>query len=128
MQLKKMKRNRKISAKNKNRYGCSNLFVIGGEAPQALAALPVPDRVFIGGSGGKLEDIVRTVAAVAKEETLIVLTSVTEKTTNNAPRLLYELGYRVVISRIETSRYHYPEQEKTTFNPITIIVAERKNG
>ncbi|MBE0582669.1 MAG: precorrin-6y C5,15-methyltransferase (decarboxylating) subunit CbiE [Desulfofustis sp.] len=114
--------------KNKNRYRCSNIFVIAGEAPQALAHLPVPDRVFVGGSGGKLEAIVRTVDKLATEKTIIVLTAVTEKTAIEAPKLLDELGYRVTISTIQTTRYVYPGLEQTTFNPITIMVARRKNG
>ncbi len=114
--------------KNKKRYRCSNVVVIAGEAPQACALLPAPDRVFIGGSGGKLEEIVRTVDALLTGKARIVITAVTEKTAVEAPKLLAELGYRVTNSIIQTTRYDYPEQKRTTFNPITIIVARRKNG
>ena len=45
---------------NKRRLGLPNLRVVYGRAPQALAALPRPDAVFIGGSGGEMEEIFRT--------------------------------------------------------------------
>lgn len=42
---------------NAHRFGLKNVRVITGMAPAALKGLPPPDRVFIGGSGGHLEDI-----------------------------------------------------------------------
>ena len=43
--------------RNKNRFGALNLNIIPGEAPQVLTGLPVPQAVFIGGSGGKIVEI-----------------------------------------------------------------------
>ena len=40
--------------KNKERFGCENLHIIAGEASEHLAEAPVPDAVFIGGSGGQM--------------------------------------------------------------------------
>ncbi len=40
------------------KFGCYNIVPIFGRAPEALVALPDPDRVFIGGSSGSLPDIV----------------------------------------------------------------------
>ena len=42
---------------NKKKFGVWNLHVVSGSAPEALADLPAPDRVFIGGSDGTLEEI-----------------------------------------------------------------------
>ena len=44
--------------RNRDAFGLGNLRIIMGEAPDALAGLPAPDRVFIGGSSGRLEQIV----------------------------------------------------------------------
>ncbi len=46
--------------RNIEKAGLSNITVITGEAPECLADQPKPDCVFIGGSGGKLGDIVET--------------------------------------------------------------------
>ena len=43
---------------NKKKFGVWNLNVVPGSAPEALADLPAPDRVFIGGSDGNLEAII----------------------------------------------------------------------
>ena len=40
--------------KNKELFGVENLTVVTGEASENLEAMPVPDCVFIGGSGGNL--------------------------------------------------------------------------
>ncbi len=41
-------------------FGLTNVQAIYGEAPEALAALPDPDAVFIGGSGGRLAELLAT--------------------------------------------------------------------
>ncbi|MBE9107983.1 precorrin-6Y C5,15-methyltransferase (decarboxylating) subunit CbiT, partial [Nodosilinea sp. LEGE 07298] len=42
---------------NQRRLGTANLHPVYGTAPEALTNLPDPDRIFIGGSGGHLSDI-----------------------------------------------------------------------
>lgn len=46
---------------NKEKFMADNLELIEGRAPDALAALPVPDAVFIGGSKGDKEGILKAV-------------------------------------------------------------------
>jgi precorrin-6Y C5,15-methyltransferase (decarboxylating) len=41
----------------------ATLAIVAGEAPEALAALPDPDAVFVGGSGGRLEAVLACAAA-----------------------------------------------------------------
>lgn len=66
--------------KNKEKFGLCNLTVIEGMAADAIDTLPVPDAVFIGGSGRELKKItekikklrpgVRVIAACVTVETL----------------------------------------------------------
>ena len=42
---------------NREKFGTWNLCPVEGAAPEALQDLPAPDRVFIGGSGGHLAEI-----------------------------------------------------------------------
>ena len=44
--------------KNLAKHGAFNIQVVEGEAPAALTGLPVPDKAFIGGSSGNLEQII----------------------------------------------------------------------
>ncbi|HVA87421.1 MAG TPA: precorrin-6y C5,15-methyltransferase (decarboxylating) subunit CbiE [Candidatus Saccharimonadales bacterium] len=46
-------------AENRRRFGAGNVVVAAAEAPAALADLPDPDAVFVGGSGGELAAILR---------------------------------------------------------------------
>lgn len=42
---------------NMQKFGLQNIFPVHGHAPQALAGLPEPDVVIVGGSGGALPEI-----------------------------------------------------------------------
>ena len=110
---------------NLNCYRCRNLTIVSGEAPDVLAQLPSPDCVFVGGSGGRLEEILEYVAGVLNENGRIVLTAVLEKTAQRAPEILYRKGFTVDISRVQVTRSSYPEQNEKEFNPIQIIQAVR---
>ena len=39
---------------NVAQWGSENIHIVNGKAPDALEALPAPDSVFVGGSGGNL--------------------------------------------------------------------------
>lgn len=42
---------------NARRFGTANLHAVQGQAPASLAPLPAPDRIFVGGSGGQMAEI-----------------------------------------------------------------------
>ncbi|MBI5017735.1 MAG: precorrin-6y C5,15-methyltransferase (decarboxylating) subunit CbiE [Deltaproteobacteria bacterium] len=44
-------------AENRRRFRVAGLVPVAGEAPEALAGLPSPDAVFVGGSGGRLAEV-----------------------------------------------------------------------
>lgn len=58
---------------NQQRLGNDNLHPIHGPAPAALADLPNPDRIFIGGSGGHLPAILNVCAQRLRSQGRIVL-------------------------------------------------------
>ncbi len=51
----------KLIAQNRDKFKVQNLKIIPGSAAHAIAELEAPDKVFIGGSGGDMEDIVKIV-------------------------------------------------------------------
>lgn len=53
-------------------WGAANVEIVAGRAPQALAGLPAPTAVFIGGSGGQLTEILERVEAAARPGCRIV--------------------------------------------------------
>jgi len=66
---------------NQRRFGViENLHIVSGSAPQACASLPRPNKIFIGGSGGKLHDILTLAWSSLAVDGLLVASSVTEET------------------------------------------------
>ncbi|WP_435104917.1 precorrin-6y C5,15-methyltransferase (decarboxylating) subunit CbiE [Arhodomonas sp. AD133] len=64
---------------NRDRYGVdANLTGVHGEAPAALADLPDPDAVFIGGHGGVLPELLRLARERLRPDGRLVATAVTE--------------------------------------------------
>ncbi|NNK14664.1 MAG: precorrin-6Y C5,15-methyltransferase (decarboxylating) subunit CbiT [Desulfofustis sp.] len=111
---------------NISRFKCPNVNIIAGEAPEALGGLPAPDCVFIGGSGGRLDEILSFIDRASKETTRIVMTAVLDDTARRAPEILYRNNFSVEISIIRVSRYEYPAREEIEFNPIHLIKAEKR--
>lgn len=94
--------------KNVNRLGGFGVKAVLGEAPGALKDLPDPDRVFVGGSGGNLDDILgimakrlrpggRAVVSVVTPETLARAQGIVEKTELAHEWLLLQVGRTVPI-------------------------------
>ena len=111
---------------NVKKFGCTNVRIVSGEAPEALSLLPAPDCVFVGGSGGRLEEILDFVCSAVKENGRIVMTAVLEQTAQRAPEVLAKNDFNVEISLVQVTRYGYPEKNTTSLNPIHIIHAEKR--
>lgn len=95
-----------------------------GRAPEALAGLPDPQRVFIGGSSGALPAIVPAVASRLTEGGILVINGVVVKTVQMAPPLMREHGFTVHTSTLQVSRTD-PDGNTKIFNPITIMTGTR---
>jgi precorrin-6Y C5,15-methyltransferase (decarboxylating) len=108
--------------KNIRQFGCYNIIPIQGEAPAVLSNLPDPDRVFIGGSGGKLEEIIGQAVDRLPIGGRMVVNGVTGQTVAEAPRCMAEHGLQVAMTRIRIERTTFPESEQgTILNPITVM-------
>jgi len=68
-------------AANRDKFGVmSNLKLVSGRAPQVLALLPSPNKVFIGGSDGELPRLLQQVWQQLPVGGLLVASAVTENT------------------------------------------------
>lgn len=110
--------------KNIVKFRCFNIVPVFGRAPQALAGLPDPQRVFIGGSSGALPDIIPAVTARLTEGGILVINGVVDKTVQAAPALMQENGFAVHTSIIQVLRTD-PDGNTKKFNPITIMMGTR---
>jgi cobalt-precorrin-6B (C15)-methyltransferase len=114
---------RNITA-NIRRFGCYNIVPVFGQAPAALVELPDPDRVFIGGNGGFLDEIVQTVAPRLKTNGRLVINGVIKKTIEAAPVVMKNNGFQVTSSRVHVTRRDENNKE-TIYNPITIMTGRQ---
>jgi len=87
---------------NRRRFGLLNLEVVAGEAPEALEGLPSPDRVFVGGSGGRLREILIHLAERGCRE--VVLTLVSLQHLAEALSLLRKEGFAVEATQVSVFR------------------------
>lgn len=111
---------------NRDKFGLSNIVIVPGEAPEALTFLPAPDRVFLGGTAGRMEDILR-LALNKNPAARLVLTCVTLETIAEALRCFQSLGLRapdiVQVAATRTrraGRYHLMDAQ----NPVWIVSGE----
>lgn len=112
--------------KNKDKFQLSNLWLTEGKAPEVLNGLPAPDAVFIGGSGGRLKEIVG--AALDRNPAVrIVISAITLETLSAALDVIRFYGFQTTdIVQVSVSRsssigsYHMMKAE----NPIYLISLE----
>ena len=87
--------------KNAARHGaCVRVFE--SEAPGALRGLPEPDAVFIGGSGGNFEEIVKLCAVRARRS--VVVSLITLERVVPAGEILADCGLEVETTLLQASR------------------------
>jgi len=111
---------------NAARFRAMNVRIISGSAPDTLAELPPPDRVFIGGSGGNLGDIVNRVNRTMSSG-IIVINAVTLDTLNDALSAMENNGFSIEVSEISVSRSKNVagKRHMAALNPVFIIKGEK---
>ena len=72
---------------NIEKYSLKNVHLIEGVAPEALEDLPAPTHVFVGGSGGRLEEILKAIK-LRNTSTRVVVNAVTIETIAELNRIL----------------------------------------
>jgi precorrin-6Y C5,15-methyltransferase (decarboxylating) len=139
----------KLIEKNCQRFQVSNVLSVHGSAPNALYDLPQPDRIFVGGSGGNLIQILNYCAEALSPNGRIVLALATlehlstavgwlkrveggnredggvEEVTEKDGRFGVFWSYRLLQVHLSRS---IPIASLTRFsplNPVTLVVAER---
>lgn len=87
--------------RNAGRHGV-HVQVVEGEAPEALRDLPEPDAVFVGGTGGGFDEIVKLCGVRACRT--VVLSLVTLERVVPAAQILEDCGLEVETTFLQTSR------------------------
>ena len=113
---------------NVARYGGGNIDIVAGAGPPALLGLPDPDAVFVGGSGGNLEEILRVAAGRLRDGGRMVANFATLERTNDTHQWLQKKGFCSEISMINAARSR-PMPDGSVrleaLNPVFIVSAWR---
>lgn len=93
-----------LTEKNAYKFGCDNIKVISGNAPEDLSDFPAPDKVFVGGSSGKISEIL-SIVYEKNSKAEVVVTAVSLETLNEAVNAFLHFGiYDPEIVQIAVTR------------------------
>ncbi len=115
----------RLIQENLERFGLDKVTVVRGEAPDVLAGLPVPDRVFVGGSGGRMAEILDFVRK-RNPQVQIVINVAALETLAAVGNYLKEKGISAEIVSIQVAKaqalgsYHLMQGQ----NPVYIVTIE----
>lgn len=116
--------------KNKEKFKLDNIEVIEAEAPEGLDELPKPTHVFIGGSGGNLNEILNTLYSM-NDSMRIVITAVSLETIAQIKEILsaYPIAnedtVELQVNRSKViGKYHMMQAE----NPVWICSFDFREG
>jgi len=112
---------------NRSRFGIGNLEVVQARLPNGLTDLPDPDRVFIGGGGKALTDIIRAAADRLKPRGIVVVNTVLVDNLTGALQTLEALGLRTDMLQIQVSRGKpMPfSRRMEAANPVWVVTGEK---
>lgn len=88
---------------NREKFSAWNIQLAEGRAPEALAGLPAPDAVFIGGTKGNMEEVVDAVLE-KNEKTRICISAIAVESLSAAVAALTKHGLEVNVTQIAVSR------------------------
>jgi len=108
---------------NMNQFGITNLEVVQAVLPDGLAGLPQPDRIFIGGGGKNLKEIIKVAVASLKPNGIVVMNTVLMPNVLTAMETLEALGLKtsMVQAQISHSRKMPWAARLEAQNPVWIV-------
>ena len=109
--------------KNIKKFRAGNVSAIKGSAPQALNNLPRPHAVFIGGSGGRLADIMGQVKKTILPQGSVVINGVTMATVKDAADAFKKWKWRYSVTSVQLGNMDSNKQPEIfrAENPVFII-------
>ena len=115
--------------RNLDRWGSGNVELVQGEAPAALAGLEDPDAVFVGGSGGRLPEILEASTQRIKPGGRIVVNLAALDRTQEVYHRLKTLGFITEMTMVTAARgKDMPDGavRLESLNPVFVVTAWRE--
>lgn len=112
---------------NLKKFCARNIKLVEAYAPDGLDDLPDPDRVFIGGAGGKLDEIIDIISQRLRPEGVVVINAVTLDTLTRAVEFLEDHGFSVEAACINVAKTRNLTEYKMfeAQNPVYVISATK---
>ncbi|ABS39610.1 precorrin-6Y C5,15-methyltransferase (decarboxylating) subunit CbiT [Clostridium botulinum] len=118
-----------IIKKNKEKFNCENLKIIKGEALEVEESIKESfNSIFIGGSGGSLEEIISRYGNKLLDQGTMILNFITINNLNTALEALKKLNYKTECIQVAISKAKEKSNMLIANNPIFIITAIKNGG
>lgn len=117
-----------LAKANLKKFAVTNGQIVPGNAVDSMLQLPAADRIFIGGSGGKLPEILAIADNKLTAGGVLVATSVTLATGPQVHQFMVEKDYLdIEVMMIQISHAHHVGQSQIwrANNPIQIITGTK---
>lgn len=124
--LEKEQEGRDLIDKNAQKFACNNIEIIEGRAPESMRDIPPCDRIFIGGSGGRLAEIISAACNILKPSGRLVINAVTLNTLTTARQELAEKNCELEIVSLQCARTRKLGDYDllSGLNPVFVIAAD----
>lgn len=115
-----------IAASNSAAFGVSNHTLVHGKAPEGLDAWADPDAVFIGGSGGELDELIALCLRRLAPGGHLVMNFVTLENLSSATQTLRALGVQWDVLQLQAARSKpiLHMHRMAAENPVWIVCAQ----
>lgn len=118
-----------VTKRNLEKFNCNNVIAHKGEATEILQRYIDDglafDSIFIGGSGGNIDEIIRKCSCLLKEEGTIVTNFITLDNAYKAMESFKKLQFKVDVSLVNISKNREGSYMMISNNPIYIVQCRR---
>lgn len=114
---------------NIEKFGVSNLTVCHGNLPHALGDLPNPDRIFVGGGGKDISEIIGTAGKRLSPDGVMVVNTVLLQTMNMAVETFKQMGFetRFIQLQVAVAKPMPFGDRLEALNPVWIITGIKQS-
>ncbi|MDO5038440.1 precorrin-6Y C5,15-methyltransferase (decarboxylating) subunit CbiT [Clostridium sp.] len=120
-----------VSKKNFNKFNCNNIKFLEGDAVEHLNKLLNEnikfDSIFVGGSGGSLEEILKLSNKLIKSSGKLVMNFITLKNVYDAIKVIENLNYKVYVTMLQVSKSKGKSLMLIANNPIFIVECRKED-
>ena len=115
-----------LTKANAVKFRCDNIRAVSGNIPEALAELPAPESVFIGGASGRIGAVIDEVYS-RNSQANVVVTAVSLETLNEAVSEFEKRGVSAQVVQISVTRTKRLGSHTllSAENPIFVITAHK---